>query len=123
PSFGAFPTKLKKAIDACIEIKHTHVLAQKLSEIFLSENLIWHDIHNTQLSETISAKLPKSTVFVSHSSKDKKFVKRLIHELSSDDSIQFWIDEKEIYEGDDIQETITRNLRASDTDYLLLVIS
>lgn len=122
-SFAAFPTKLKKAIDSCIEIKHMHALARKLSEIFLSENLIPHDIHNAQLSETISSKLPKSTVFVSHSSKDKNFVRRLVHELSTDNSVRFWIDEKEIRAGDDIQHTITHSLRAADTDYLLLVIS
>lgn len=120
-TFDRFPHKLKEAIDACIEIKRTHHLAQKLSEIFLSENLIWHDRVNHQFKETITRQLPKSTVFISHSSKDKSFVKKLIHELSSD--IRFWIDENEILAGADIQQTITNSLRSSDTDYLLLVIS
>lgn len=122
-SFNNFPTKLKKAIDTCIEIKHTHSLAQRLSEIFLSENLIWHDRVGAQLRDTLTRQLPKSTIFISHSSKDKQFVKKLVHDLSKDDSVRFWIDENEIHAGDDIQQTITRSLRASDTDYLLLVIS
>lgn len=89
--------------------------------LFLSENLIWHDRVNHQFKETITRQLPKSTVFISHSSKDKAFVKKLIHELSSD--IRFWIDENEILAGADIQQTITNSLRSCDTDYLLLVIS
>ncbi|GJQ24793.1 hypothetical protein BIY37_06995 [Candidatus Brocadia sapporoensis] len=120
-TFDRFPHKLKEAINACIEVKRTHHLAQKLSETFLSENLIWHDRVNHQFKETITRQLPKSTVFISHSSKDKAFVKKLIHELSSD--IRFWIDENEILAGADIQQTITNSLRSCDTDYLLLVIS
>ncbi|NIM10821.1 MAG: TIR domain-containing protein [Candidatus Aminicenantes bacterium] len=122
-SFNNFPTKLKKAIDACIEIKHNYLLAQKLSEIFLSENLIWHNHIRGQLCDTITKQLPKSTVFISHSNKDKQFVKKIVHDLSIDDSVRFWIDENEIQAGDDIQGTITRSLRASDTNYLILVIS
>lgn len=123
-SFIDFPNKLKKVIDACIEVEHTCRLAQNLSEIFQSENLIRHshDINN-QFRETITRQLPKSTLFISYSSKDKPFVKRLVHQLSEDKSIHFWIDENEIKVGDDIQQTITRGLRASDTDYLVLVIS
>lgn len=122
-SFKGFPTKLKNVIDACIDTKHTHFLSRRLSEIFLSENLLMHQRVADELASTITRKLPKSTVFISHSSKDKQFVRKLVHELSTDDSIRFWIDENEIHAGDDIQQTITRTLRASDTDYLLLVIS
>lgn len=122
-SFGDFPAKLKKTIDACIDIESTHLLAQRLSDIFLTENLIRHDIHNTQLGDTISRRLPKSTIFVSHSNKDKTFVRRLVHELSTDKTMHFWIDENEIQAGDDIQRAITHSLRSSDTDYLLLIIS
>jgi hypothetical protein len=122
-SFDGFPKKLKQAIDACIDIEHPYQLQQQLSEIFLSENLIGHGHISHGLPETITRRLPKSTVFISHSSKDKPFVKRLVHELSTDDSIRCWIDENEIHAGDDIQKTITQNLRATDTDFLLLVIS
>lgn len=121
-SFREFPTKLKRAIDACIEIDHAHVLAQRLTEIFRTENLIHHDMY-AQLSDTISRRLPRSTVFVSHSSKDKAFVRRLLHELGSDPSLRLWIDENEIHAGADVQRVITQSLRPTDTDWLLLVIS
>lgn len=122
-SFRSFPSKLKQAIDACIDVEHTHLLPSRLSEIFESENLVLAGGIRGQFRDVIARKLPRSTVFVSHSSKDKPFVKKLIRELSTDGSIRFWIDENEIEAGDDIQQTITRALRASDTDYLLLVIS
>jgi hypothetical protein len=120
-SFNNFPNKLKNAIDSSIEENNTHRLAQKLSEIFLSENIILHDQIDYQFKQTITRKLPKSTLFISHSSHDKPFARRLVEELSKDTSLKFWIDEKEILAGDDIQKTITGSLH--DSDYLLIVIS
>lgn len=120
-SFRNFPNKLKNAIDTCIEVNDTHLLAQKLSEIFLSENIIRFDQVDYQLKQTITRKLPKSTLFISHSNIDKPFVRKLVDELSKDDSIKFWIDEKDLLAGDDIQKTITSSLHESD--YLLIVIS
>lgn len=121
-SFREFPTKLKRAIDACIEIDHPYGLAQRLTEIFRTQNLIHHDIY-AQLSDTISRRLPRATVFVSHSSKDKAFVRRLVQELGKDPSLRLWIDENEIHAGADVQRVITQSLRPTDTDWLLLVIS
>lgn len=120
-SFKDFPNKLKNAIDCSIEEKDTHRLALKLSEIFLSENIIPHDQVDYQFKQTITRKLPKSTLFISHSSDDKPFARKLIEELAKDDSLKFWIDEKEILAGYDIQKTITSSLQESD--YLLIVIS
>lgn len=120
-SFNDFPRKLKNSIDKCIEVKDTRLLADKLSEIFLSQNIIPFDMVERQLKDTITRKLPQATVFVSHSSSDKPFAKKLIHELSQDNSLKFWIDENEILVGDDIQKLITKNLGKSD--YLLLIIS
>jgi hypothetical protein len=120
-SFKNFPNKLKNAIDACIEVNDTNLLARKLSEIFLSQNIIPFDQVDYQLKQTITRKLPKSTLFISHSSLDKPFVKKLVGELSKDDSIRFWIDEKDLLVGDDIQKTITSSLH--DIDYLLIIIS
>lgn len=121
-SFNNFPNKLKNAIDTCIETKNPHYLSQKLSEIFSSENIIWHSKINHEFSETIARKLPKSTVFISHSSLDKQFVRTLVDELSKDSSVNVWFDEKELLAGDDIQQTITNALRY-ESDFLLLVIS
>lgn len=120
-SFDDFPRKLKNAIDKCIEIKDTRQLADKLSEIFLSQNIIPFDRVNHQLKQTITSKLPTSTIFISHSSIDKPFVKRLEAELSRDKSLRFWIDENELLAGDDIQKSISQTLK--DSDYLILVIS
>jgi len=121
-SFNNFPNKLKNAIDTCIETNSTHLLAEKLSEIFASENIIWHDRVNYQFKETITRKLPKSTLFISHSSLDKPFVRKLVEELLKEGSIKLWIDEKEILAADDIQKTITNALH-SRSDFFLLVIS
>ncbi len=120
-TFNEFPRKLKNSIEKCISVKDTRLLADKLSEIFLSQNIIPHDRVNHYLKETIANKLPKSTVFISHSSTDKPFAKKLMNELSQDKSLKFWIDENEILVGDDIQKSITKNLQQSD--YLLVIIS
>ncbi|MGO8716687.1 MAG: toll/interleukin-1 receptor domain-containing protein [Smithella sp.] len=120
-SFKDFPNKLKNAIECSIEEKETRSLARKLSEIFLSENIIPHDQVDYQFKQTITRNIPKSTLFISHSSADKPFARKLIAELSKDNSLKFWIDEKELSAGDDIQKSITSSLHESD--YLLIVIS
>lgn len=120
-TFDEFPRKLKKAIDKSIEIKDTKRLVNKLSEIFLSKNIVPIDNIKDILKETISRKLPQAKIFISHSSIDKPFVHKLKEELSKDSSLKFWIDENEILSGDDIQKTISDSLK--EMDYLLLVIS
>lgn len=121
PTFNDFPRKLRNAIDKSIEVKNSKQLAGKLSEIFLSKNIIPIDRVDNQLKETISRKLPQSTIFISHSSVDKPFVRKLETELSKDKSLKFWIDENEILAGKDIQKSISESLKK--TDYLLLIIS
>ena len=113
---------MKNAIDTCIETKNTHQLSEKLSEIFLTENIIWHNEINGKFRDTIARKLPNSTLFISYSSLDKPFVRKLVDELSKDNSINVWIDEKEILAGDDIQQIITSTLHY-ESDFFLLVIS
>ena len=120
-SFSNFPNKLKNAIDSSIEIKDSYKLTNKLTEIFLTKNIIPHDIVNHELKETIRHTLPTKTIFISHSSIDKPFVKRLEQELSQDINLKFWIDENEILVGDDFQKSITKTLEKSD--FLLLIIS
>ncbi len=120
-SFNYFPNKLKNAIDICIEINNIQLLTKKLSEIFLVENIVPYDRVDYQFKQTITRKLPKSSLFISHSTLDKPFAKKLISELSNDDLIKFWIDEQEIVAGDDIQKTITSALQKSD--FLLIIIS
>lgn len=120
-TFDFFPKKLKNAIDISIGINNTNSLQQKLTEIFLTKNIIPYDNVNKELKYTLTNKLPKYKIFVSHSIVDKPFVKKIIHELSKDKDLNFWIDENEIRAGDDIQKSITDNLKSSD--YLFLIIS
>ena len=120
-SFDNFPNKLKNAIDICVETRHTHLMMDKLSEIFASPNILGQH-HGGELGSAIGRNLPKSTLFISHSSLDKPFVRKLVDELSKDNSINVWIDEKEILAGDDIQQTVTNTLRY-ESDFFLLVIS
>lgn len=120
-TFNDFPRKLKNAIDNCIEENNIRQLTNKLSQIFLSQNIIPFDRVDRQLKQTITRNLPTSTIFISHSSIDKPFVKKLEAELSKDKSLKFWIDENEILVGDDIQKSISKSL--SNSDYLFLIIS
>jgi hypothetical protein len=59
-------------------------------------------------------------VFVSHSSKDKPFVRRLVDELKRRD-LAVWFDERELGVGDSIVDGIQTGLKESD--YLMIVLS
>lgn len=120
-NFKDFPNKLRNSIDISVDISDITSLQNELSEIFESPNIIPTDNVDRDLKQTFSNNLPKSKIFISHSSIDKPFAKRLINELSQDSNIKFWIDENEILVGDDIQKKITKSLKQSD--YLFLIIS
>lgn len=59
-------------------------------------------------------------VFISHSSQDKPFVRRLVADLIRAD-LKVWIDERELKVGDSIVANIEEGLK--DTDYLVIVLS
>lgn len=59
-------------------------------------------------------------VFISHSSNDKPFVRRVSADLSNF-GIDSWLDENEIHIGDSIRRSIEAGL--GEADYFLLVIS
>jgi hypothetical protein len=59
-------------------------------------------------------------VFISHSSQDKRFVRRLVGALESH-HVGVWFDEKTLGVGDSIVEGINTGL--SEADYLLVVLS
>ena len=59
-------------------------------------------------------------VFISHSSKDKDFVRRLARDLSEKNT-EVWIDDQELDVGDSIVQGISSALR--NTDYFILVVS
>lgn len=62
----------------------------------------------------------KPRVFVSHSSKDKQFVRRLVSDLSKRNNI-VWFDERELKPGDSIAAGISDGLKS--TDYLVVILS
>jgi hypothetical protein len=62
----------------------------------------------------------KARVFVSHSSKDKPFVRKLVEELKKR-PLNIWLDETELKVGDSIVSKISEGL--TETDYLVVVLS
>jgi hypothetical protein len=123
PSFTGFPAKLRNAIDACAACDDTYLLHHRLSQIFASNSLLGNDHLAEPLASTLAECIPRRTVFVSYCSADRGFVHWLVHELAADPTLRLWIDETSIPPGSDFQQLITHTLRASDTDYLLLVVS
>jgi tetratricopeptide (TPR) repeat protein len=60
------------------------------------------------------------SVFLSHSSKDKAFVRDLADFLGTDGLIKVWLDEREIAPGQNIPGCIAEGL---DSDFILLILS
>jgi TIR domain len=60
------------------------------------------------------------SVFISHSSKDKPFVRELADFLERDGEIKAWLDEREIAPG---QNIVTRIADGLDSDFILLILS
>jgi hypothetical protein len=61
-----------------------------------------------------------ASVFVSHSSHDKPFVRRLVNDIRSE-GIDVWLDEERLNVGDPLVDSLAEGLRTSD--YVLLVVS
>jgi hypothetical protein len=59
-------------------------------------------------------------VFISHSSKDKGFVRRIAADLVAN-GVKIWIDEQQILVGDSVPEKIAQGL--AESDFFLIVIS
>ena len=53
-----------------------------------------------------------SKVFLSHSSKDKQFVRRLTKDLE-EAGIEIWLDEKELLVGDELNKSIEYGISGS----------
>ncbi len=60
------------------------------------------------------------SIFISHSSADKKYARKLFNEFNRID-VKAWLDEREIKVGDDIISNIERGLRESD--YLAIILT
>jgi hypothetical protein len=62
----------------------------------------------------------RRVAFISHSSKDKKFVRQLSADLV-ENGVQVWLDEQRIRVGDSIPEKIAQGI--AESDFFLIVIS
>src|SRR5215469_14169381 len=60
------------------------------------------------------------SVFLSHSSRDKEFVRKLAAHLEQDGDIRVWLDERSIAPGANIVSEIADGL---DSDFVLLILS
>jgi hypothetical protein len=79
------------------------------------------------LEEAVVAKQERHTkrtdekiAFISHSSKDKKFVRQLASDLVAA-NIRVWIDEQQIQVGDSIPDKVAQGL--AESDFYLIVVS
>jgi TIR domain len=85
---------------------------------FICENL-----RATRLQTRIQQPMPegsKSRVFVSHTSSDKPFVRKLTEALKGH-NLNVWLDEEELQVGDSIVGGVSRGLK--NADYLVAVLS
>lgn len=64
--------------------------------------------------------LVRPTVFISYSSNDKAFVRKLVDDLRSS-NVELWFDEQELKVGDSIVGKISDTLK--EIDYMILVLS
>ena len=62
----------------------------------------------------------KRVAFISHSSKDKPFVRQLVSDLTAE-GVKVWLDEQRILVGDSIPEKISQGL--AESDIFLVVLS
>jgi hypothetical protein len=81
----------------------------------------------TLIESAVEAKIERHSsekaarvAFISHSSKDKPFVRQLAADLVAS-GVQVWLDEQRIRVGDSIPESIAQGV--ADSDFFLLVVS
>lgn len=84
---------------------------------------IWSEV--CDLSDGVESSSPPPpprprSVFISHSSRDKKFARRL-HQRLEDEGIDSWLDEEQILAGHDLVKQLEEGLR--DSDFVVAVLS
>ena len=84
----------------------------------LAEDLINEAVKSKELRHKKHSK--EITVFISHSSKDKSFVRQLAGDLATN-GVTLWLDEQTIRVGDSIVDKINQGLASSD--FFLAVLS
>jgi predicted nucleotide-binding protein len=86
----------------------------------LTKRPVYSEPFSKALIESLKKELPQPSVFLSHSSKDKRFVRALAHKLKAN-GIQVWVDEAEMKVG----ESLIYKLREAvdSVDFLIVVLS
>ncbi len=105
----------KKAFDPIIKWA-TQLKALSLemqAEDFTDEGLKHKEERHQEKSE-------EKVVFLSHSSKDKAFIRQLASDLTSE-GILIWLDEQQINVGDSINSSINQGL--AESDYFVIALS
>lgn len=72
------------------------------------------------LKKTLSGDVQRPSVFLSHSNKDKRFVRALAHRLKKE-GIRVWLDEAEMKVGESLIEKLGQAL--ASVDFLVVVLS
>jgi hypothetical protein len=91
---------------------------QALEPRLIAEDLV--DVAEASKAERHRVDSKKRVAFLSHSSKDKPFIRQLAADLTAN-GIDVWLDEQRIGVGDSIPEQIAQGLAQSD--YFLVAIS
>jgi hypothetical protein len=89
-----------------------------LSPGLIPEDLVEAAERNKEVRHQTDAK--KKVAFLSHSSKDKSFIRQLAADLTSHD-IAVWLDEQRIRVGDSIPDQIAQGL--AESDFFVIAIS
>jgi len=99
-------------------ITWAHAIGQVFDLNVRVESLV--DIAVVSKEERHAAQKDERIAFISHSSKDKPFVRKLAADLVSS-GIKVWIDEQQILVGDSIPEKLAQGL--AESDFFLLIVS
>lgn len=114
---------VKGLIDSCKLTTSNDDLSRQLETVFRTPNLIRGrqiDWQKTNVIREVADRLSMPTLFISHSSLDKPFVRRLADALISH-KLRVWVDENEIKAGDNIRRVIDAAMQGSD--YFGFVVS
>jgi hypothetical protein len=91
---------------------------QALEPRLIAEDLV--DVAEEAKAERHKTDAKKRVAFLSHSSKDKPFIRQLAADLTAN-GVGVWLDEQRIRVGDSIPERIAQGL--AESDYFLVAIS
>jgi len=96
-------------------------LIPKFEEKLAAPNIVKHPMTpNVDVVKAIRQKLSRGKVFISHSSDDKAFVRKLMSALANE-RVDAWLDEREILPGGHIRKVVTEGLKKSSA--LVVVLS